>query len=82
MKLTQTQLAHIKGLESRDGRLSARRVLRDARQPKSPLHSLSVFKGWDVQDASERHWLHCAQLIIGAVSIQVTHHNTVVKSPY
>lgn len=81
MKLTQTQLARIKSLEDKHGRLSAKRLLADARKPNSPLHTLSVFKGWDVKHATEKWWLHCAQLVIGAVSVQVTHAERVIDSP-
>lgn len=80
MKLTQTQLAHIKTLEDRHGRLSARRVLADARRAKSPLHSLSVWRGWNRDRLAETQLLHCAQLVIGAVIVQVTHHERTIKS--
>jgi hypothetical protein len=80
LKLTQAQLAHIKTLEDRNGRLTARRVLEDARRARSPLHSLSVFRHWDAKHASEKWWLHCAQLVIGAVTYQVTHNERVIKS--
>jgi hypothetical protein len=80
MKLTQAQRAHIKSLENRKGQITAHRVLADARRPTSPLHSLSVFRGWDVAHASEKWWLHCAQLVIGAVTMQVTHNHSVIKS--
>jgi len=78
MTLTQGQLAHIKGLENRRGQITARRVLDDARKTTSPLHSLF---NWNVKHAAERWWLHRARLIIGAVTIQVTHNHAVVKSP-
>jgi len=78
MKLTQAQLAHIKGLENRKGQITARRVLEDAKQKRSPLHSLF---NWDLAHAAERWWLHRARMIIGAVTIQVTHSDTVIKSP-
>lgn len=78
MKLTQAQLSRIKSLENRKGQLTARRVLADAKQTRSPLHALF---NWDIQHAAERWWLHRARLIIGAVTIQVTHNHTVLKSP-
>lgn len=80
MKLTQAQLAHIKSLEDRQGRLTARRLLADARKPKSPLHTLSVWRGWDTARLAEKQLLHCAQLVIGAVTYQVTHNHRVIKS--
>jgi hypothetical protein len=80
VKLTQAQLAHIKTLEIR-GRITAKRLLADARKPSSPLHSLPVFHGWDAKHATEKWWLHCCRLIIGAVTVQVTHNHTVLKSP-
>ncbi len=79
MKLTQAQLARIKTLENSKGQLTARRVLDDARHVRSPLHALF---NWDVKHAAERWWLHQARLVIGAVSIQVTHHETVIKAPF
>lgn len=78
MKLSQAQLARIKALENRKGQLTARRVLEDAKDADSPLHALF---DWDIQQAAERWWLHRARLIIGAVTIQVTHHSSVVKTP-
>lgn len=78
MKLTQAQIARIKKLENKAGQITARRVLDDAREPKSPLHKLF---NWNVQHAAEHWWLHQARLVIGAVSIQVTHQHTVIKSP-
>ena len=78
MKLTQAQLARIKGLENRKGQITARRVLDDARQMRSPLHALF---NWDLKHAAERWWLHQARLIIGAVTIQVTNHESVIKTP-
>lgn len=78
MKLTQAQIARIKELENRKGQLTARRLLDDAKKPRSPLHSLF---NWDIQHAAERWWLHRARCIIGAVTIQVTHQDTVVKAP-
>lgn len=80
MKLSQAQRAHIKALEDRYGRLSARRLLADARKAKSPLHSLSIWRGWDSKHATEKWWLHCAQVVIGAVTVQVTHNERTIKS--
>lgn len=77
MKLTQAQLARIKSLEQ-NGRITARRVVEDAKRARSPLHSLF---NWDVEHSAERWWLHRARLIIGAVTIQVTNHESVIKAP-
>lgn len=81
MRLTQTQLAHIRTLEDKHGRLTARRVLADARKPKSPLHTLSVWRGWNVNRLAEIQLLHCARLVIGAVTYQETHHHRVITLP-
>lgn len=78
MKLTQAQKSRIKELENSKGQISARRVLDDARSERSPLHSLF---NWNVKHAADRWWLHRARLIIGAVTIQVTHHQSVIKAP-
>ena len=81
MRLTQAQLTRIKSLEDAHGRLSAKRVLADARKPSSPLHSLSIFQKWNVKALSETQLLNCCQKIIGAVMIQHSVHETVIKSP-
>lgn len=78
MKLTQGQLSRIRGLENSKGQISARRVLDDARSAKSPLHSLF---NWNVKHAAEHWWLHRARMIIGAVTVQVTHQHAVIKAP-
>lgn len=78
MKFTQAQLAHIKTLEDRSGRLTAPRLVADAKRSRSPLHSLF---NWHVKHAAERWWLHRARVIIGAVTIQVTYNHTVIKAP-
>ena len=78
MKLTQAQIARIKSLENRKGQISARKVLDDAKDDKSPLHSLF---NWDLKQAAEKWWLHRARIIIGSVSIQVTHTEAVIKTP-
>jgi hypothetical protein len=78
MKLTQAQLAHIKGLETARGQLSARRLLADAKRTRSPLHPLF---NWNLKAAAEHWWLHRARVIIGAVTLQVSHHETVLKVP-
>jgi hypothetical protein len=80
VKFTQAQLAHIKTLEDQHGRLTAKRLLADARKPKSPLHSLSVWRGWDMENLAEKQLLHCAQLVIGAVTYQYTHHDRTIKA--
>jgi len=78
MKLTKAQIARVRSLETGDRQISARRVLNDARKPASPLHTLF---NWDVKASAERWWLHRARLIIGAVQIQVTHGETIIKVP-
>jgi hypothetical protein len=80
MKLTRTQLAHIKRLEDARGNLTAKRLLADARKPKSPLHSLSVWRGWNMARLAEKQLLHCAQLVIGAVTYQYMHDERVIKA--
>jgi len=81
MKLTQAQLAHIQSLEDRFGRITRHRLLADARKPKSPLHSLSVWRGWDKTKLAETQLLHCADLVIGAVTYQYTHNERVIDTP-
>lgn len=78
MKLTQAQLAHIKTLEDRNGRITAPKLVADARHARSPLHTLF---NWNVKQAAEQSWLQRARIIIGAVTIQVTHNHTTIKAP-
>jgi hypothetical protein len=69
MKLTQAQIKRIKALENRRGQVTPRRVIEDAKSPKSPLHELFT---WSEGEAAEKWWLHQARLIIGAVRVMVT----------
>lgn len=78
MKFTQAQLQRIKALESKAGRLSARRLLADAKSRRSPLHSLF---NWNLREVAEKAWLHRAREIIGAVRIQVVHTRATIKAP-
>lgn len=43
-------------------------VVKDAKNPSSPLHGLFE---WDVQKASYEHWLNTARVIIGKVRVEV-----------
>ncbi len=78
MKLTQAQIARIKALETKHGRLSARRLVEDAKSKRSPLHSLFP---WNLRKAAEITWLARARDIIGAV--KYVHHTTdhTIKAP-
>lgn len=78
MRLTQAQIARIRSLEDKRGRISARRVVEEAQKPSSPLHKLFE---WDTAKAAMRHWLHQARQIIGTVTVQVTHQDRIVASP-
>ncbi len=69
MRLTQAQQARVQALEGKDGRISARRVLEDAKQKSSPLHKLY---DWNVKRASEKWWLHQTRLIIASVTVKIT----------
>ncbi len=78
MKLSAAQLARIKSLENRRGQITAAKVVADARKASSPLHALF---NWNIKQAAERWWLQRARVIIGAVTIQVTHQHTAIKAP-
>lgn len=69
MKLTKAQIAAIKSLEDRHGRVTPRQVVAAARRKDSPLHRLF---NWNVRDAADKWWLHRARIILGAVQLQVT----------
>lgn len=78
MRLTKAQLARIRALEGKDGRISAKQVFLDAKRSDSPLHSLY---NWNVRHAAEQWWLHKTRLIIASVSVQVTVNHRVLKHP-
>lgn len=78
MKLTQAQLQRIRALESKGGRISAKRVLEDARKKSSPLHSLY---DWNIKDAAYKWWLQRTRLIIASVTMQETTTHSVLKAP-
>lgn len=78
MRLTQAQLQRIHALESKAGRLSAKALVADAKQKRSPLHALF---DWRVRVAAEKWWLQRARQIIGAVTIQVVHSTATIKAP-
>lgn len=78
MKLTQAQLQRIRALESKAGRISAKSLLLDAKDKRSPLHSLF---NWNLRQVAEKAWLHRAREIIGAVKIQVVHTTANIKAP-
>lgn len=77
-RLTKAQIDRIRSLETRSGRISAKKVVEDARRPSSPLHKLF---DWRVRAAAERWWLHRARQIIGLVQYEVTTSTTVVHVP-
>lgn len=78
MRLTKQQVARLRALESTDGRLTAQRVVQDARHARSPLHRLF---NWNTKHAAERWWLHRAREIIGAVTVVITNETTTIRSP-
>ena len=78
MTLTQQQIARIKTLENANGRLTAPQVLADAKNKRSPLHTLF---DWNVKSAAEKHWLWQAREIIGAVTIVISNETTTIRSP-
>ncbi len=61
-----------------DGVLTPDAVVRDARNPKSPLHD--EFE-WDVQAAAEAHWIEQARALIRRVRIVVSEDQRDVRVP-
>jgi hypothetical protein len=78
MRLTQAQIARVRDLEDSTGRISARRIVEDAKQASSPLHALF---DWDRKSAAYAYWLHQAREVIGAVTVQVTRKEMTVETP-
>ena len=78
MKLTEAQVERVRSLEDDGGRVSALVVLEDAQDKASPLHELF---DWNNKTAAHQHRLHQAREIIGAVTVQITHHNRTLDTP-
>lgn len=78
MKLTESQVARLKELESIEGRLLPSLVVADAKMKASPLHDLFE---WNVEKAAEVQWTQRAREIIGAVLIVVNTTQTVIRAP-
>jgi len=78
MKLTKAQLDCLKGLEDKQGRISASRVVAHARKPSSPLHPLFP---WNLKKAAMLHWIQRAREIIGHVTVLVQHETHEIKVP-
>lgn len=64
MTLTQEQIARIRELEDRAGRITPERVVDDARDKKSPLHPLFE---WDKAKAAAAYWTIQARDILRSV---------------
>lgn len=80
MKLTQEQQERVRSLEDATGRITASRVVADAKSRTSPLHGLFT---WDKSKAAEAHWLATAREIIGSVGyVHNTKHTNVEVSGY
>ena len=69
MKLTEEQIARVKSLEDRKGRLTPGAVVEDAKRKDSPLHALF---NWDKAAAAESWWLQVAREVIASVKLVVT----------
>lgn len=78
MKLTDTQIAHVKMMEDEHGRLTAAQLVTDAKREDSPLHDLFE---WDVTKAAEAHWLDIGREIIRTVTVIVTQNDVTIKVP-
>ena len=77
MKLTIEQEDRVRSLADAEGRITPDVVVEDARDKKSPLHSLFE---WDKGKAAMAHWIDQARVVIGAVRIAVTHSTTITKA--
>lgn len=77
IKLNEAQVARLRELE-RDGRLLPSDVLVDARERKSPLHSL--YK-WDLSEAAQEYWVARTREIIRSVQVRMNVTTTTVLVP-
>lgn len=60
----------LKELEEKHGRLTPDLVVKDARDPKSPLHKNAGFQ-WDLKRAALAHWIDHAREIIATIRIEI-----------
>lgn len=75
--LTDGAVSHLRTLE-KNGRLTPRDVLEDARQLESPLHALFE---WDVDAAAERHWLDRSRTIIRLARVVIHTQTMSITAP-
>lgn len=77
MTLTEQQVQHLNTIATERGELLPSRVVADAKQKDSPLHSMFV---WDKSKAAKAHWLDRAREIIGSVTILVQRNEYAIKT--
>lgn len=77
LKLTQTQIDTIRGLEVA-GVLTASALVVEARKPDSPLHPLF---NWDAAQAAEHFWLMQARRIIARVRVHIQTSTVSITAP-
>jgi hypothetical protein len=76
--MKQEIVQRLRALEDKYGRLTPEILVRDARNPKSPLHDQF---DWDVKRAAMAHWLEQARAIIRSVTVIVHEDRCIVRSP-
>lgn len=62
---------HIISLKTQHGTITAALVVKDAKNPKSPLHKHAGFD-WNLRSAAYKHWLDHARTLIANVCWQQT----------
>jgi hypothetical protein len=69
MKITPKIIAELERIKLRDGMLLRRRIVKEAKNLKNPLHKAGFT--WSIHRAAEEHWLEQAGQLIREVEIYV-----------
>jgi flagellar basal body rod protein FlgC len=78
--MKEAVISRLKMIEqSHGGVLRPSDVVKDAKNPDSPLHDLF---DWDLERSAERHWMERARQIITSVKVIIKHDNTSVNAVY
>lgn len=79
MRLTEEQVARLKALEDRKGRLTPDVVVADAKKKASPLHSLFE---WNTGKAAHAWWLETAREVIASVKLVIRTETVVLGTTF
>lgn len=75
--MNEEQRERLLEIERRDGWLTAKAVVEDAKDPDSPLHCEF---DWDVERSAQRWWEHKARTLIQAVRVEQARERVNVSS--